>query len=201
RRAGPGLAVRCPPARVARDSRPAGAAARGLAHDVRPLRVRGERRPGGAPAARSPGIARTARRAPAPGHPPAPDRGAGARGRHRAAGAAMSRGHAALLPVAVLLAGAALAGTPPPAAVFEWFEYSGHDDVFDEPLADAGYRNPIVAGFFPDPSITRRGDDWYMVHSSFAYTPGLPVLHSRNLVHWPLVGHSLPPSQPVPLTG
>ncbi len=83
-----------------------------------------------------------------------------------------------------------------PAAAFEWFEYQGDDASFAAPLPEDRYQNPVAAGFFPDPSIARRGNDYYMVHSSFAYLPGVPVLHSRNLVDWSLAGHVLTrPSQ------
>lgn len=84
---------------------------------------------------------------------------------------------------------------------FEWFEYRGQDEVFETPLAADEYRNPVVAGFFPDPSVVRKGDDFYMVHSSFAYLPGIPVLHSRNLVDWQLVGHVLARSGQLELQG
>lgn len=82
-------------------------------------------------------------------------------------------------------------GSERPPAVFDWFEYKGHDEIFERPLEASEYRNPVVAGFFPDPSIVRRGDDYYMVHSSFAYTPGVPILHSRDLVSWRILGHAL----------
>jgi alpha-N-arabinofuranosidase len=80
---------------------------------------------------------------------------------------------------------------------FEWFEYSGHDSVFDVVRPAAGeYRNPILAGFYPDPSIVRAGDDYYLVASSFAYFPGVPVFRSRDLVSWTQIGHVLSrPSQ------
>jgi len=55
----------------------------------------------------------------------------------------------------------------------------------------AMYRNPIIRGFYPDPSICRVGDDYYMVHSTFEYFPGVPVFHSRDLVNWRLIGHCL----------
>lgn len=74
---------------------------------------------------------------------------------------------------------------------FDWFEYQGDDEIFAKPLAADEYQNPIAAGFYPDPSITRKGDDYYMVNSSFSYTPGLPILHSRDLVNWKLIGHAL----------
>ncbi len=81
-------------------------------------------------------------------------------------------------------------------AAFEWFEYKGNDKQFTEKLPENGFRNPILAGFYPDPSITRKGDDYYLVTSSFAYTPGLPIFHSKDLVHWEQVGHALSrPSQ------
>lgn len=40
-------------------------------------------------------------------------------------------------------------------------------------------KNPVLSGFYPDPSICRVGEDYYMVNSSFAYFPGIPVFHSR----------------------
>ena len=42
------------------------------------------------------------------------------------------------------------------------------------------YTNPILSGFYPDPSICRVGEDYYMVTSSFAYFPGLPIMHSKQ---------------------
>jgi len=49
--------------------------------------------------------------------------------------------------------------------------------------------NPILPGCYPDPSICRVGDDYYLVTSTFEYLPGLPVLHSRDLVTWETIGH------------
>ncbi|HVY82892.1 MAG TPA: hypothetical protein VG994_18020 [Steroidobacteraceae bacterium] len=43
------------------------------------------------------------------------------------------------------------------AVTFDWFEYTGHDTVFETPLPARAYRNPILAGFYPDPSVTRVG--------------------------------------------
>ena len=51
--------------------------------------------------------------------------------------------------------------------------------------------NPILAGFYPDPSICRVGNDYYLVNSSFAYYPGLPVFHSKDLVHWQQIGAAM----------
>jgi alpha-N-arabinofuranosidase len=53
------------------------------------------------------------------------------------------------------------------------------------------YDNPVLPGFYPDPSITRAGDDYYLVCSTFEYFPGVPVFHSRDLIHWKQIGHVL----------
>lgn len=53
------------------------------------------------------------------------------------------------------------------------------------------FHNPILSGFYPDPSICRVEEDYYLVTSSFAYFPGLPVFHSRDLVHWEQIGHAI----------
>jgi len=58
------------------------------------------------------------------------------------------------------------------------------------------FRNPILSGFYPDPSAIRVGDDYYLVTSSFEYFPGVPIFHSKDLVHWRQIGHVLDrPSQ------
>ncbi|WP_407082124.1 glycoside hydrolase family 43 protein [Sphingomonas hengshuiensis] len=53
------------------------------------------------------------------------------------------------------------------------------------------YRNPILQGFFPDPSVTRVGEDYYLVTSTFSYFPGIPVFHSRDLVNWTQIGNAI----------
>jgi xylan 1,4-beta-xylosidase len=58
------------------------------------------------------------------------------------------------------------------------------------------YLNPIMDGFYPDPSVCRKGNVFYLVHSSFAYYPGIPIFTSQDLVHWTQIGHVLDrPSQ------
>jgi len=52
-------------------------------------------------------------------------------------------------------------------------------------------KNPILAGFYPDPSICRMGSDYYLVTSSFCYFPGIPLFHSQDLIHWQQLGHCL----------
>lgn len=53
------------------------------------------------------------------------------------------------------------------------------------------FHNPILSGFYPDPSICRVGEDYYMATSSFNYYPGIPVFHSKDLVHWEQIGHGI----------
>ena len=51
--------------------------------------------------------------------------------------------------------------------------------------------NPLLPGFYPDPSVCRKGEDYYLVTSSFEYFPGIPIFHSRDFVHWHQIGHCL----------
>lgn len=81
--------------------------------------------------------------------------------------------------------------------VFSNVEYSGVDSVFvKNPLGEGEFYNPVLQGCYPDPSICRKGDDYYLVCSSFAMVPGAPIFHSKDLVNWRQVGHVLDrPSQ------
>lgn len=79
------------------------------------------------------------------------------------------------------------------------FTYEGKDAIFEAPLAKGEFQNPILAGFFPDPSITRAGDDYYLVNSSFSFSPGVPIFHSKDLVHWESLGHVLITPKQLPL--
>jgi beta-xylosidase len=56
---------------------------------------------------------------------------------------------------------------------------------------DGTYRNPILHADYSDPDVIRVGDDFYLVASSFNAVPGLPILHSRDLVNWTIIGHGL----------
>src|SRR4051812_15155686 len=99
--------------------------------------------------------------------------------------------------VSVVMALSCHAGRPPEPvstsnARFDWFEYRGDDSVYK--LNQAGpndYYNPILAGFYPDPTIIRVGDDYYLATSSFAYFPGVPLFHSRDMVSWTQIGSVL----------
>ena len=61
------------------------------------------------------------------------------------------------------------------------------------------YKNPIIPGFNPDPSICRVGDDFYLVTSTFEFFPGVPVYHSKNLVNWELINYCLTDDTQLPL--
>jgi alpha-N-arabinofuranosidase len=63
------------------------------------------------------------------------------------------------------------------------------------------FRNPVLPGSYPDPSICRVGADFYLVTSSFAYYPGIPLFHSRDLVTWRQLTHVLDRPGQLPLTG
>jgi xylan 1,4-beta-xylosidase len=63
------------------------------------------------------------------------------------------------------------------------------------------FQNPVIPGFHPDPSICRVGDDFYLVTSSFEYFPGVPIFHSRDLVHWRQLGHVLTRASQLDLRG
>ena len=63
------------------------------------------------------------------------------------------------------------------------------------------FRNPVIAGFHPDPSVCRVGDDYYLVNSSFQYFPGVPIFHSRDLVNWRQIGNVLDRESQLPLKG
>lgn len=53
------------------------------------------------------------------------------------------------------------------------------------------YRNPVRRGFYPDPSVVRVGEDYYLVNSTFVQFPCLPISHSRDLVNWKTIGHAI----------
>lgn len=55
----------------------------------------------------------------------------------------------------------------------------------------AEYRNPILFADYSDPDVIRDGNDYYLVASSFHFVPGLPILHSRDMAHWEIVGHAV----------
>jgi alpha-N-arabinofuranosidase len=61
------------------------------------------------------------------------------------------------------------------------------------------YKNSILPGFYPDPSVFRVGEDYYLVTSSFQFFPGVPVFQSKDLIHWQQIGHCLTRQSQLPL--
>lgn len=77
-------------------------------------------------------------------------------------------------------------------AKFSYFSYVGNDSRFDKQIDyNNQYFNPIMAGYYPDPSVCRKGDTYYLVNSSFSYFPGVPIFTSKDLVNWKQIGHVL----------
>ena len=73
--------------------------------------------------------------------------------------------------------------------VFSNVVYQGDDQIYkNNPLKPDEFYSPILQGCYPDPAITRKGDDYYMVCSSFAMFPGVPIFHSKDLVNWTDLG-------------
>jgi beta-xylosidase len=63
--------------------------------------------------------------------------------------------------------------------------------VWNPDLGDGRYKNPIIFADYSDPDVIRVGADFYMVSSSFESVPGIPILHSHDLVHWQIIGHAI----------
>lgn len=69
-------------------------------------------------------------------------------------------------------------------------------EVWVADRGDGTYRNPIIHADYSDPDVCCVGDDFYMTASSFACAPGLPILHSKDLVNWQIVNYALPAVPP-----
>jgi len=68
-------------------------------------------------------------------------------------------------------------------------------------VMETRFANPVLPGFYPDPSICRVENDYYLVNSTFSFFPGIPVFHSRDLVHWNQLGHVLDRPEQLNLEG
>ena len=88
-------------------------------------------------------------------------------------------------------------------AHFDYFTYKGNDDFYKEnPLPGSDYfYNPILPGWYSDPSICTNGTDYFMVTSTFSYFPGVPLFHSTDMMNWKQVGHVLNRPEQLPLDG
>ncbi|MCL2215900.1 MAG: glycoside hydrolase family 43 protein, partial [Defluviitaleaceae bacterium] len=63
------------------------------------------------------------------------------------------------------------------------------------------FKNPILPGFYPEPSVCRVKDDYYLVTATFGYFPGVPIFHSKDLVNWRQIGNVLDRPSQLPLDG
>ena len=64
--------------------------------------------------------------------------------------------------------------------------------VWQPDLNNGKYKNPIIYSDYSDPDVIRVGDDFYMTASSFNAVPGLPILHSKDMIHWEIINHAIP---------
>jgi xylan 1,4-beta-xylosidase len=86
-------------------------------------------------------------------------------------------------------------------AYFGNFSYEGKDDLYEQnslPSTEYFY-NPILPGFYSDPSVCTNGEDYFLVTSTFSYFPGVPKFHSKDLVNWKQIGHVLDRPSQLPL--
>ena len=76
---------------------------------------------------------------------------------------------------------------------------AGAQEISKTWVADKGngtYQNPVLHADYSDPDVCAAGDDFYMTASSFNCIPGIPILHSNDLVNWSLVNYALPIQEP-----
>lgn len=89
-------------------------------------------------------------------------------------------------------------------ALFDSFNYTGNDDFYNENSlpAKSSFYNPVLPGWYSDPSVCNDGENYFLVTSTFSYYPGVPLFHSKDLVNWKQIGHVLDrPSQLINMEG
>jgi xylan 1,4-beta-xylosidase len=72
---------------------------------------------------------------------------------------------------------------------FSLFAQNNSDERWFPKVNKNEYVNPVISGFFPDPSVVRVGEDYYCVNSTFEYFPGIIISHSKDLINWKQIGH------------
>lgn len=75
--------------------------------------------------------------------------------------------------------------------VFEGISRRNPFAVSPDPNAQLTFNNPVIPGFYSDPSVCRVGEDYYLITSTFEYYPGVPVFHSKDLVNWDQIGYCI----------
>lgn len=76
------------------------------------------------------------------------------------------------------------------------FGQSYHSQVWNPDLGNGRFKNPIINADYSDPDAIRVGEDYYMTASSFNHSPGLPILHSKDMINWTIIGYALPRQVP-----
>ena len=71
-----------------------------------------------------------------------------------------------------------------------------HSQVWNPDNGNGTYTNPVLYADYSDPDVIAVGDDYYLTASSFNCIPGLPILHSKDLVNWEIIGHALQEQEP-----
>lgn len=100
----------------------------------------------------------------------------------------------------LLLTVLAAAGAKAQDAHFSHFTYTGNDQRFEKNYDPSRqFLNPILGGYYPDPSICRVGDTYYMVNSTFSFFPGVPIFESHDLLKWTQIGNVLDRPSQLPL--
>ncbi len=79
--------------------------------------------------------------------------------------------------------------------------FGGLLTLMSMPILAQGFTNPVLPGFHADPSVCTNGEDFYLVNSTFQYFPGVPVFHSKDLIHWEQVGNCLSRKSQLDLSG
>ncbi len=82
---------------------------------------------------------------------------------------------------------------------FRWPEPGNPFAAAPDPDALVTYHNPVIPGFFSDPSVCRVGEDYYLISSTFEYFPGVPVFHSKDLVNWEQIGYCIHRKEQLPM--
>lgn len=95
------------------------------------------------------------------------------------------------------VAGVLLATTAFAQPVSNQYRQTPVSETWISDLQDGRYKNPVLHADYSDPDACRVGEDYYMTASSFDAIPGLPILHSKDLINWTLIGHALPRQVPI----
>src|ERR1700730_2020583 len=106
---------------------------------------------------------------------------------------------AALLTISLFVPAAGFAQGETHASHARGPERAGVSKAWSADLGNGRFRNPVLYADYSDPDVVRVGDDFYLTASSFNAVPGLPILHSTDLVNWSIMGHALPRQPPFEL--